>query len=259
MTTRLCTYDFNQMSMVMAFNRERPEDIFSWLVPEGVTGEWGFALLKPEWYEIRGSRWEKGDGTLSFFNEHPSEGAFTIDLLVTDEYIESVIKVKNNRPYTVRGITVSSCWSFHKTQKFYPDAVNRTFISLGGKLTRLSDTDRHGSLDGVMPVYAVKGNQGPEHWRERVSNGYGWGLSGDQADNAFIGIESTDGEWATGTFYKNAYRLSFNSKALWHGCIHSEPLLGTLEPGEEKEVTGRSYIIKGTINDLYERFLDLDW
>ena len=110
-----------------------------------------------------------------------------------------------------------------------------------------------------MPVYSVKGAEGPERWRERVVNGYGWGLSDDEADNAFIGIESTDGKWATGTFYKNAYKLRFNTKALWHGCIHSEPLLGALEPGEEKAVTGRSYIVKGTIEDLYERFIGLDW
>ena len=256
MAERLCTFALDQTSMILAFNRERPEDIFGWTVPEGVTGEWGFELIKPAWNAIGGSKWEAEEGRLCFFKEYPSVGTLTIDISAADEYLEGVIKIKNNRSHAVRGITPSSCWYFRKTRGFFPDALDRTYISLGGKLTKLVDTDRHCSLDGVMPVYAVKGAEGPEHWRERVANGYGWGLSDDEADNAFIGIESTDGRWATGTFFNNAYRLSFNTKLDWHGCIHSEPFLGTLEPGEEKEVTGRSYIVKGSMEDLYKRFLD---
>lgn len=85
-----------------------------------------------------------------------------------------------------------------------------------------------------------------------MDNGYGWGLSDDEADNEFIGIESEDGEWASGTFFRNAYQLSFNTKAIWHG-IHSQPFIEMLKQGEEKEVVSRAYMAKGNIKGLYER------
>ena len=254
MANRLCTYTLDQMSMILAFNRERPEDIFAWNIPEGVAGEWGFNLITPAWYMINGAKWEENGNCLSLTKEYPGMGSFTSEITVEDEYLEGTVRIRNGRNHIVRGIAPGICWSFRKAKNFFPDALDKAYISLGGKLTRLSDTDRHRSLEGVMPVYAVKGAEGPERWRERADNGYGWGLSDDEADNAFIGIESVDGKRATGTFYKNAYHLSFNTKAVWHGCIHSQPFLGPLEPGEEKEVTGRAYLIKGKIGALYERF-----
>jgi len=252
----LWTFTFEQTSLMLAFNRERPEDVFAWNIPEGVSGEWGFGLIAPAWYMISGAKWQEGENRLSLSKEFPGMGSFSTEVTVEDEYLEGKVRIKNARNHVVGGISPGICWSFRKAKNFYPDALERTYISLGGKLTRICDTDRRRSLEGVMPVYAVKGAKGPERWRERVDNGYGWGLSEDEADDAFIGIESVDGRWATGTFYKDAYHLSFNTKGIWHGCIHSQPFLGTLAPGEEKEATGRAYIIKGSVEDLYKRFLE---
>ena len=256
MAERLCTITGEQSTLMLTFSRKHPEDIFHWTVPEGIFGDWGFSLIAPAWYYVPGAKWQEEGNERFLEKDYPALGAFATEITVEDEYMECRIRVKNNRNYTVNGVGGHVCWGFQKAKRFYPDAMARTYIPIGGKLTKLSETDRSRSFENIMPVYAVKGAEGPENWRDRVDNGYGWGLSDDEVDNSFIGIESKDGTRVSGTFFKDAFKVTFNEKPIWHGCIHSEPYFGTLKAGEEKEVVGRAYIMKGTIKDLYKKFLE---
>ena len=62
-----------------------------------------------------------------------------------------------------------------------------------GKKHMLMDTGIEKSLGGEMPVYEVKGGAGPEGWREKVDNGYGWQLCEPIIGESLIGLSSNDG------------------------------------------------------------------
>jgi len=99
-------------------------------------------------------------------------------------------------------------------------------------------------------VYPVRGGAGPGGWKDRVGDGYGWGLSEHELDTGFVGLVSLDGHWSTGTSWQGAFSVSFNSKPPWHGCIHSTPYLGTIPPGGSRESRGRIWYFHGGIEAL---------
>ena len=59
-------------------------------------------------------------------------------------------------------------------------------------------------------------------------------LSGDR-----IAVDSTDGRWRLENVVDGTVAFFFNNWEPDHGCVHAAPLLGTVEPGEFAEASGR--------------------
>jgi len=250
---KLIVYPRWQSTQLLVFDASRPHDIFSWLVPEGMRAEWNFELV-PTWYFVPGAKWlPTASGGLVQHFERPGRGSIRTEITPGDARLDVLMTVRNLGAHPIRHAVGHVCWDWRQARHFNAQALDRTYIEAGGDLTPICETDRSASLDRLMPVYPVRGADGPPHWRERAANGYGWGLSTMEASSAFIGLESIDGAWASGTIFRNAYSLSFNAKPEWHGCIHSEPYLGRIDPGQEAVAEGAVYLVQGTIHDLYAR------
>ncbi len=65
---------------------------------------------------------------------------------------------------------------------------------------------------------------------------------------------SKDGRWILGIASDNATGISFNLNPNT-GCIHQNPFWGKLKAGEEKQTHVRVYLIKGALDDLWDRYL----
>jgi hypothetical protein len=120
----------------------------------------------------------------------------------------------------------------------------------------LLDTGLEKSLGGEMPVYEIKGVEGPALWRDRVDNGYGWQLCKPVIDESLIALGSLDDKWVIGTAALPGYKTSFNTKGVnVHGCIHSEPFFLNVQPGETRTAKVRTFMFKGTPEELIEKYL----
>jgi hypothetical protein len=227
---------------------ELPGEFIRWMVPEAYTyGEQhrGFSS----------SSYKQLDGQWCSESAFEVGSIFRITLTPQTKCVSLEILLDNTQgtrplPPTSWGI----CADFVNADTFYAkDALTRAFIIVDGNLTPLTATDRSRSLGLEMPVYAVKGMEGFPGWRDKVENGYGWGLSATEADNSFICIASKDGKWVLGTYMDPVSSLSFNTKGTRiHGCIHSNPALPEVPVGASLRVTGRLYLLRGTPDDLWK-------
>lgn len=65
---------------------------------------------------------------------------------------------------------------------------------------------------------------------------------------------STDGQWVLAIASDVGAGLSFNLDA-GTSCIHQNPFWGALQAGEEKKIHCRVYLFRGTLDDLWRRYV----
>jgi hypothetical protein len=229
-----------------------PDSFIRWMVPEGYTyGEQSRSFSALASYK------PLGDGGWVFDSALEAGSVFRITVTPHEHYADVEILIDNAKgEKTIPATGFGICCHFVEAEPFYAkDAYTRAHIVVDGALTALTGTDRAESLNGEMPVYAVKGVQYPENWAATVKNGYGWALSKTVADNSFICIASRDGQWVLGTFFDPVKQLSFNTKGeRIHGCIHSSPYLPAVPPGKVEVCRGRLYLRPGTPQSLWHEY-----
>ena len=120
---------------------------------------------------------------------------------------------------------------------------NRCFIYTHKGLTMLDRTMRseaaryHGGQVYVAPGIDLKSvNPRP--------------ISPDQPTNNLIGCFSADNKWLLATAWDKTHEL-FQGVRI---CIHGDPHIGGLAPGESKQVRGKLYILKNNPTELIRRY-----
>ena len=121
--------------------------------------------------------------------------------------------------------------------------ITRSFIFTDRGLTTLAQTKR--TEDAIYrggQVYVPKGipladvNPRP--------------LCGDQPVNGLIGCFSEDDRWLLATAWDKTHEL-FEGVYV---CLHADPHVGGLKPGETKEVHGKLYLMKNDATALLKRY-----
>jgi hypothetical protein len=74
--------------------------------------------------------------------------------------------------------------------------------------------------------------------------------------DCIICLESEDRRHVVGIGWNGPPQHFLNNSAL--SCVHTEPAIGPLGPGDEEEVRGAFYCIEGTKDDLLQRYR-ADW
>lgn len=75
-------------------------------------------------------------------------------------------------------------------------------------------------------------------------------LSGDQPVNGLIGCFSADDQWLLATASDQTHEL-FEGVYV---CIHSDPHVGGLAPGETKKIRSKLYLMKNDVDALLKRY-----
>ena len=78
---------------------------------------------------------------------------------------------------------------------------------------------------------------------------------GDQPVSRLAAKISADGKWVLGLAVDRAGSLSFNFQKRT-SCIHSNPSWPLLKVGEQATARGRMYLLKGSLDDLWRRYVD---
>jgi hypothetical protein len=75
-------------------------------------------------------------------------------------------------------------------------------------------------------------------------------ISLDRPTNNLIGCFSADNKWLLATAWDKTHELFQGVRV----CVHGDPLVGGLEPGQTKQVRGKLYILKNSPEELLRRY-----
>lgn len=125
------------------------------------------------------------------------------------------------------------CFQAPESADFVDLEAERTWVRRGGQWVTMGE---------------VVGHQFAEH---RMC-GIGVGEAANQA-KPIAAKFTADGRYLAAIATHPAASLSFNFTPSTN-CLHSNPAWRALQPGEEQTVTGRLYLIEGTLDDLYARY-----
>ena len=172
--------------------------------------------------------------------------------LVPDETGADVSLQMNNRTsFDWQDVHFAFCVSFRNSPGFYPDAMKRTYMRVGGKWQTIESTDRRNGLEGKIMMYPLDGKAAPECFGDKPQADYGWGLGPERPDCDVIGIDSIDGQWMMAVRFDEADVLTFNVLGDHHGCIHSNPAVGSVPAGESVTIRGRLTFAPGRFADYF--------
>ena len=121
--------------------------------------------------------------------------------------------------------------------------TTRSFIFTEHGLTTLAQTKRtEEALYRGGQVYVPKGiNLADVNPRP---------LCGDQPVNGLIGCFSADDQWLMATAWDKTHEL-FEGVYV---CLHADPHVGGLAPGETKKIRGKLYLMKNDVKTLLKRY-----
>ena len=218
------------------------------LPSQGEAGMWGSDHIW-EWRE---------DGTFGCKGTVAEGVTYALDMRPTDEMIDMHLLVSNQSNKTFQELYAHMCLDIRRNTFMYDPTLERTYVQVGTQCLPMHNTDVAKSLNGVMPVYFLKGTPPEKRWIPKGLRAYGWDISSTETDAPLVAITSRDGAWTTGEWFWPCQYVIGNYKKPYHGCIHSEPAFGTVEPGQSAAVRGRLYITKGKLEKVWAR-MTADW
>jgi hypothetical protein len=81
-----------------------------------------------------------------------------------------------------------------------------------------------------------------------------WSLAPQEAGARLVAMADRWERWHVGLARDRSWGVARNPS--WpHHCIHAQPAVGTIEPGETPAVVGRVHFVEGGAEELYTRFL----
>jgi len=172
----------------------------------------------------------------------PGRGAFGLSLRAEADAIDMRLFVRNDTNRRQGPIDWAFCAIALESPALRNPQHDRIFIFDGDRLRSLVDLNGKPGLSivqiagagGFMSHLHVPLRQCPVISRESV-----------------ILVESSDG--------KHAAALGFEQSYTSYGCIgnlcfHADPYFGMLEPGQEKQMHGKLYLIEGSASDALDRY-----
>ena len=179
--------------------------------------------------------------------------------------IETRVKLTNLSTRTWRRTNVFTCLTYADAPLFNDPALERTYVptgnwtSPGGWVPLGSLFATAGPKSGAYTFFPVLG--GPpldELWLYRVIQKP---AHRQVLSKAFGCVVSKDGKWTIGMTTMNpAYFFNNRSKRVEHQdgvCIHADPLLGEVAPGQSAEGISTIYIVEGKLDAFVARCLRL--
>lgn len=136
-----------------------------------------------------------------------------------------------------------------KSENFWDNDLERTFIVTEGGMTPLRETDR-GTGDPRRTHFHIPGQRPRRFFGEPF-----WGQpSKTKALNGAILRTRIDGKFTIGTAWENVTEIFHNEDP--HHCIHSVATLGDINPGETKTACGKIVVVEGGVEEAMGELTD---
>lgn len=164
------------------------------------------------------------------------------------EQIETWTRVCNLSPRTWEQVSAFICFKYWQAPSFDDPDLSRTFFPVDEGWKSVAQLfAEHNPGDGPYTFFAVAGGpalgdlwvcrQIPQWHPQVVARGCGC-------------VISRDGQWVAGmSTPRPAYVFNNRRKR----CLHADPLLGTVAPGESAEGGAAIYVFRGGLGDFSAR------
>jgi hypothetical protein len=173
----------------------------------------------------------------------PGLGSFGLKLSAGSDCIELLFKIKNSSPRPVGPIDWAFCVVTLECGSIRDPKHDRTFIFDGERLRTFSEL----KLDGNTTLIPIAGGN------EFVPRGHEiLPRSSVIARASTVITEAPDKKHAIALGFEQSYN-SYGCTG--NMCIHADPFFGTLAPGEEKQLRGKLYFVRGNAMDALGRYL----
>ncbi len=177
----------------------------------------------------------------------PDKGRFTWKLVAHEDYVDIELSVRNDLRETMKYVDWYFCPVAFEAGTAGDPTLERTFLFDGSKLRRLSELSGVGKGEEMFRVTGPRGSGGfipPLH--------AGLTRSPVEAKAPIILIQNSEAAYTVALAFERAHSI-FSSTG--NRCFHADPFFGLeVEPGEERRVRGRLYLMKGTPEDVLARF-----
>jgi hypothetical protein len=221
-----------------------PGQIFHLVIPELISDTEENPL---PWGHASPDRWEIGENRAAYTLTEKNVIRCDAEVVFHDERIEARVKVTNLSDRTWRQSNAFTCLLFRKAPLFEDRTLVKTYVPVGEDWKPLAGLFKQASMKNGLTFMPVAG--GPKMadlWvGTQITSHYP-----NELAHGSICVVSHDGEWIAGmTAPKPAY--VFNNAGL--PCIHADPLLGDVPPGESAEAGSVIHIFKGSLKDFAAR------
>ena len=161
--------------------------------------------------------------------------------------IETRVKATNRSGRTWRQLIAFTCFAYYAAPAFDDPQLTRTYLPVDGKWRSIAELfTEHNPGDGPYTFYPVAG--GPrldDFWLcRRIPQRYP-----QAATSGCACVVSTDGKWVAGMTTRTP-AFVFNNRR--ERCIHANPLMGDVMPGETVEGASTIHVFPGTIETFME-------
>ena len=173
----------------------------------------------------------------------PGEGRFTMRLTAETDFVDIRLSVRNDTHEPMLNVDWAFCTvAFESPSILDPDDV-RTYLYDGNTLRTLA------SIRGRdMMLYKVEGAHGfiPVGHRHLP-------IGPVEAQAPVVIVEGVGGNNCAALTFQHSDSIYGDAKG--NKCFHADPYFGPrLEPGEEKSLLGRFYLMEGNAQAAFERF-----
>ncbi|MBI4244731.1 MAG: hypothetical protein HY606_11630 [Planctomycetes bacterium] len=200
-----------------------------------------FPDVKPEEIEWKE---DKKSGVASY--SYSKSGLIEYDVKLTPhlDYIDLEMTIKNLTDEVWQDVFAFNCFNPVAARKFKDENLQRTYISVKGKMKLLADVKK--TVNEKRPGLSFYLKEGIKKCQFAD-------------DSMSVSPERTDAAW----IFRSAgdyYMAAANAEAVFlfsnteFGCVHSAPNFGNIKPGKSSRIKSRFYVAKGDLGEFIKRY-----
>ncbi len=162
--------------------------------------------------------------------------------------------IKNNSTKLLKRVLLHPCLPTTRAKSFFPqkkksepyytDLYRRVFLWSNGRPFPMSENE-YGDREAHLAF--MKKGETPVQWAW-------WKNSKKTFDIPLIAVTSKDGQYVIAYCFEKALWASCNTGDE-RACVHLFPYFGQLRPGESSTVKGRLYILRGSLESVFKRYM----
>jgi hypothetical protein len=215
--------------------------IVTWAGPEGDGSIW--------------HAWETNDADFVLVRAYQNAAVYGLQFIQGLRYratirpvadgLDLLFAATNLSPTTLHHLFAFPCLGF-PSGNFRDPGLERTFVITAHGMTALRHTDR-GTGDPIRSHYVLQGHAPVRNYAQPF-----WGDPSRTAiQRGDIVRARADGAFAVGTTWECAGEVFDNQGP--QGCMHSVPVLDTLDPGETRAIRGKIVFVAGGPEMAFDR------
>lgn len=200
-------------------------------------------------WEQPSPKWEITENLIRGVTERPGIVRMEVSVQFRDGWqIETRVQATNLSARTWKHLLAFTCFAYYAAPAFDDPDLTRTYLPVDGKWTTVAELfKRHDPGDGPYTFYPVAG--GPrleDFWLcRRIPQRYPQAVTSGCAC-----VLSSDRKWVAGmTTPRPAF--VFNNRR--ERCIHADPFMGDVAPGQSAEGTGTILVFPGNLETFIAR------